>query len=81
MCTVREDMNKQNDEFEKTEDHLKALQNVGQIIGEVLKQLTEDKCWMRVPPVRVLNQILNSIVSHRQSIKRAPLCRWMPYRC
>ncbi|CEO95176.1 AAA+ ATPase domain-containing protein [Plasmodiophora brassicae] len=40
---LREDMNKQNDEFEKTEDHLKALQNVGQIIGEVLKQLTEDK--------------------------------------
>jgi len=27
----------------KTEDALKALQTAGQMIGEVLKQLTEDK--------------------------------------
>lgn len=30
-------------EFEKSENDLKALQSVGQIIGEVLKQLTEEK--------------------------------------
>ena len=30
-------------EFEKSEDDLKALQSVGQIIGEVLKHLGEDK--------------------------------------
>nr|WCZ58453.1 26S proteasome AAA-ATPase subunit RPT4b [Andalucia godoyi] len=29
--------------FDKTEDHLRALQSVGQIIGEVLRQLDEDR--------------------------------------
>jgi 26S proteasome regulatory subunit T4 len=33
----------QND-FETTEDNIKALQSVGQIIGEVLKQLDEERC-------------------------------------
>jgi len=32
-----------NKDYNKTEDHLKALQSVGQIIGEVLKQLDKDK--------------------------------------
>ncbi|CAO1615744.1 unnamed protein product [Sympodiomycopsis kandeliae] len=30
-------------EFDKTEDNMKALQSVGQIIGEVLKQLDEER--------------------------------------
>ncbi|CAN0461998.1 unnamed protein product, partial [Scytosiphon promiscuus] len=30
-------------EFNKTEDDLKALQSVGQIIGDVLKQLDDDR--------------------------------------
>lgn len=41
-------MREQNKEltknFDKSENDLKALQSVGQIVGEVLKQLTEDKC-------------------------------------
>ena len=36
-------------EFDKTEDDLKALQSVGQIIGEVLRQLDEERC---APPLR-----------------------------
>ena len=31
-------------EFNRTEDNIKALQSVGQIIGEVLKQLDEERC-------------------------------------
>lgn len=31
-------------EFNQTEDNIKALQSVGQIIGEVLKQLDEEQC-------------------------------------
>merc|ERR1712025_549341 len=34
---------KLNKDFEKSEDDLKALQSVGQIVGEVLRQLTEEK--------------------------------------
>lgn len=30
--------------YQKSEDDIKALQSVGQIIGEVLKQIDEDKC-------------------------------------
>jgi len=31
-------------DFDKTEDDMKALQSVGQIIGEVLKQLDHERC-------------------------------------
>lgn len=31
-------------EFTKTEDDIKALQSVGQIIGEVLKKLDDERC-------------------------------------
>merc|ERR1712113_1113213 len=37
-------MGKQNHVgYDKTEDHLKALQSVGQIIGEVLRQLDDER--------------------------------------
>jgi 26S proteasome regulatory subunit T4 len=31
-------------QYERSEDNIKALQSVGQIIGEVLKQLDDDRC-------------------------------------
>jgi 26S proteasome regulatory subunit T4 len=31
-------------EYDHTEENIKALQSVGQIIGEVLKQLDEERC-------------------------------------
>ena len=34
-------------EFDVSEDNIKALQSVGQIIGEVLKQLDEERCEYR----------------------------------
>lgn len=40
---MNEDSKTLSKEFEKSENDLKALQSVGQIIGEVLKQLTEEK--------------------------------------
>eukprot|EP01071_Lankesteria_metandrocarpae_P003359 Lankesteria_metandrocarpae@DN2915_c0_g1_i1.p1 len=40
---IREEVEKQNVEYEKSEEDLKALQSVGQIIGEVLKELPPDK--------------------------------------
>eukprot|EP00742_Colponemidia_sp_Colp-10_P002548 GILJ01002723.1.p1 GENE.GILJ01002723.1~~GILJ01002723.1.p1 ORF type:complete len:394 (+),score=67.56 GILJ01002723.1:75-1256(+) len=40
---LREQMKEMKKKFEKSEDDLKALQSVGQIIGEVLRQLNEEK--------------------------------------
>jgi 26S proteasome regulatory subunit T4 len=47
---VRENVKQDRKEFDKTEDDLKALQSVGQIIGEVLRQLDSERrkstfCW------------------------------------
>ena len=39
---------KLNKDFEKSEDGLKALQSVGQIVGEVARRLTEDKFIVQV---------------------------------
>ena len=46
---VRTEVKVVKKEFDKTEDDLKALQSVGQIIGEVLRQLDEERC---APPLR-----------------------------
>ena len=42
--SLRESVKENKKAFEKSEDDLKALQSVGQIIGEVLRQLDEDRC-------------------------------------
>ena len=41
--TIREEHKKQKADYDKTEQDLKALQSVGQIIGEVLRQLDEER--------------------------------------
>lgn len=40
----REELKERTKDYDKSENDLKALQSVGQIVGEVLKQLTEEKC-------------------------------------
>ncbi|KAL4445886.1 hypothetical protein ABPG77_009085 [Micractinium sp. CCAP 211/92] len=40
---LRDDVKEAKKEYDKTEDDLKALQSVGQIIGEVLRQLDEER--------------------------------------
>ena len=44
---VRQEVKVVKKEYDKTEDDLKALQSVGQIIGEVLRQLDEERCAPR----------------------------------
>lgn len=48
MCALpllaREDLKALNVAYDKTESDLKALHSVGQIVGEVLKQLDVEKC-------------------------------------
>ncbi|KMZ59509.1 hypothetical protein ZOSMA_6818G00010 [Zostera marina] len=42
--TARENLRTSKKEFGKTEDDLKSLQSVGQIIGEVLRPLDNERC-------------------------------------
>lgn len=48
FLVVRESLKELNKQYEKSENDLKALQSVGQIVGEVLKQLTEDNCMCQI---------------------------------
>jgi 26S proteasome regulatory subunit T4 len=41
---LREGFKEVKVEYDKTEEDLKALQSVGQIIGEVLRQLDDERC-------------------------------------
>lgn len=41
---MREGLKQLKKDYDKTEDDLKALQSVGQIIGETLRQLDDEKC-------------------------------------
>jgi 26S proteasome regulatory subunit T4 len=41
---VRDELKDLKRDFDKSEEDLKALQSVGQIIGEVLRQLDEERC-------------------------------------
>lgn len=44
LKALRLDIKGQQKDFDTTEENIKALQSVGQIIGEVLKQLDEERC-------------------------------------
>jgi ATP-dependent 26S proteasome regulatory subunit len=44
LKNLRLELKSLNKEYEQTEENIKALQSVGQIIGEVLKQLDDERC-------------------------------------
>jgi 26S proteasome regulatory subunit T4 len=47
LKALRMDIKGLQKSFETTEDNIKALQSVGQIIGEVLKQLDDERCMSK----------------------------------
>lgn len=49
LIAVRENLRASKKEFNKTEDDLKSLQSVGQIIGEVLRPLDNERCNDPIP--------------------------------
>ncbi len=49
--SLRDSVKELKKEYDKTEDDLKDLQSVGQIIGEVLRQLDEERCELPPPPL------------------------------
>lgn len=61
-------------DYDKTEDDMKALQSVGQIIGEVLKQLDDERCKS---PFAASGRLTDR-VSHRQGVVRTSLRSLVP---
>ena len=56
-------------DFDVSEENIKALQSVGQIIGEVLKQLDEERCTSvddEARRVRKANKNIQSSSKHHQ---------------
>lgn len=54
LKALRLDIKGLQHDFDVSEDNIKALQSVGQIIGEVLKQLDEERCPSLLRPQHVL---------------------------
>jgi len=57
LKALRLDIKGQQKEFDTTEENIKALQSVGQIIGEVLKQLDEERCAQQYIPVSISDRL------------------------
>ena len=65
-------------DYEKSEDDIKALQSVGQIIGEVLKQLDEERCTSTPQLSRCMHSFtVLDLHSHCQGFIWASLCGWV----
>ena len=52
LKALRLEIKAQQHDFDVSEDNIKALQSVGQIIGEVLKQLDEERCRCNMQSLR-----------------------------
>lgn len=44
LKTLRVDANTMTKQVDKLEENLKAIQNTGQLIGEILKKIDSEKC-------------------------------------
>lgn len=75
LKALRLDIKGLQKEFDHTEDNIKALQSVGQIIGEVLKQLDDERCKFRLGNVFSHTAVLIVTSSYRQSIIWPSICR------
>lgn len=80
LKSLRLDIKGLKEEFDTTEDNIKALQSVGQIIGEVLKQLDEERCEFgdSLLCLGESDQLIAHYInhSHRQSLIRPSIrCR------
>lgn len=55
--SLRKELNEYRENIDKLEEDLKSLQNSGQLIGEVLKQLADEKCkpFNNIDIVKLLN--------------------------
>jgi ATP-dependent 26S proteasome regulatory subunit len=49
-------------EYDKSEDDIKALQSVGQVIGEVLKQLDDERCKFKKKMIHQYQKYLSFLL-------------------
>ena len=77
LKTLRLDIKGLQTDFDTTEDNIKALQSVGQIIGEVLKQLDEERCMLSnvLPMAKVLIIVYLVIVKASSGPRYVVGCR------
>ena len=75
MCLVRFSLKDLEKEYEKTEEHIKAVQSVGQIIGEVMKQLDDERCTCLS---QKSGNLINQPFSYCESIFRPTLRCFVP---
>ena len=62
--------------YEKTEDDIKAVQSVGQIIGEVMKQLDDDRCMYNT--IHFEFRLTALLLSYCESLIGPTLCGLIP---
>ena len=67
LKALRQKVKDSQREFQKTEDDLRALQSVGQIIGEVLRELSADKYIVKA------SSGPRYVVGRRRKVDRAAL--------
>lgn len=77
--TVRLSLRTLEKDFDKSEDDIKALQSVGQIVGEVLKQLDDERCkQFRSSRAEETQRLIRSLVANfPQSLSKRALVRAM----
>lgn len=67
LKSLRLDIKGLQKDYDTTEDNIKALQSVGQIIGEVLKQLDEERCKLPAHNFILIFLNLHSQTHHQSS--------------
>lgn len=69
--TQRQQLKDAKKDYDKTEDDLKALQSVGQIIGEVLRQLDSERCKCKPTLSRRSLRFTTALTDFRTDIVKA----------
>eukprot|EP00730_Choanoeca_flexa_P013110 TRINITY_DN4973_c0_g1_i3.p1 TRINITY_DN4973_c0_g1~~TRINITY_DN4973_c0_g1_i3.p1 ORF type:complete len:157 (+),score=26.44 TRINITY_DN4973_c0_g1_i3:22-492(+) len=72
LKSMRESAGDLQRKYQKSEDDLNAVQSVGQIIGEVLKQLTEEKFIVKA------SSGPRYVVACRRGVSTARSCKGLP---
>ena len=78
MLAVRFSLKDLEKAYAKTEADIKAVQSVGQIVGEVMKQLDDDRCMCSFHFFAALITEFLFLPSHREGFVRPTLCRLVP---